>query len=252
MQRRLPPVFTTAQALEAGYSRDRIRGLLHRGDWVCLRAGVHCTADVLAEAQADPVGLHAVRAAAGILVLHRRASETSAAYLYGLPVFTGEPAKVTLTAEPGTGSTRRYHDLSVRAAGLPTSHVHRVAGVPATTAARTVVDLARKLPFADSVAVADAALQRGLTAQAQLERVLVDCTGWPGIRRAARVVAFTDDRCETPLKSISRVLFAGHGLPRPDTQQLIVDADGHPVGRVDFLWKQEATVGEAGPPSPGP
>jgi Protein of unknown function (DUF559) len=214
---------------------------------VCLRAGVHSTADVLAEAQADPVGRHAVRATAGILVLRRRAvaSEASAAYLYGLPLFAGEPAKVTLTAEPGTGSTRRYGDLSIRAARLPTSHVHRVAGVPVTTAARTVVDLARKLPFADSVALADAALQRGLAAPAQLERVLADCTGWPGIRQAARVVAFTDDRCETPLESISRVFFAGHGLPRPDTQQVIVDADGHPVGRVDFLWKQEATVGEA-------
>ena len=244
---RLSSVFTTAQTLEVGYSQDQIRRLLRRGDWASLRVGVHCAADVLAAAQTDPVRLHALHAAAGILVLRRRAvlSEASAAFLHSLPLVSGEPARVTLTADRGTGSTRHYQDLSIRVAGLPASHVHRVTGVPVTTAARTVVDLARKLPFGDSVVLADAALHRGLTDEAQLERILVDCAAWPGIRKAARTVAFAEGRCETPLESLSRVLFASHGLPRPDTQQLILDASGRPVGRVDFLWTQEATVGEA-------
>ena len=243
----LTGVFTTAQALQAGYSPDRIRGLVRRGEWVTLRTGVHCASPLLEGARDDPAGQHAIRVAAALLAIDLRAvaSEASAACLYGLPLPAGEPARAVLTVATGSATPRQYRGLLIRAAGLPDGHVTRQHGLPATTPARTVVDLARKMPFEDAVILADAALHRGLVRPADLQRMLRDCWTWPGVRRAARVVRFADGRCETPIESRSRVLFDRGGLPAPEPQQLIVDGHDNVVARVDFLWRGQRTIGES-------
>ena len=67
---------------------------------------------------------------------------------------------------------------------------------------------------------------------------------WPGVKRARRVVAFLDGRSESAGESASRVRLVQQGLPCPDLQREICDADGRLVGRVDFCWDEERTVGE--------
>jgi hypothetical protein len=64
-----------------------------------------------------------------------------------------------------------------------------------------------------------------------------------GIRRAGRVVAFADPSSESPGESLSRVAIAAGGLPAPRTQAWVGSADEE-IGRVDFLWAEERTVGE--------
>jgi hypothetical protein len=110
--------------------------------------------------------------------------------------------------------------------------------------ARTVADLARSCSFRDGVVVADSALRARKTTTAQLEAVIADCDGWPGIRRARSVVAFSDHRSESALESIGRVAFHQHGLPPPDLQ-VWVAGDLGPVGRTDFLWRRHGTIAEA-------
>jgi hypothetical protein len=243
----LPKVFTTAEAHRAGYTADQVRGRVRRREWLRLRSGVYCPAAVLEQARPDPADVHALQVAAGMLAVEfgTVASEVSAATLHGLPLPPGEPAQVVLTTAPGRVTPRRYTGLLIRVAGLPRSARTRQRGVPATTPARTVVDLARKMRFDEAVVLADAALHHGLTAPAQLHRVLRQCWTWPGIRRAARVVDFADGRCETPIESRSRVMFAAEGLPMPESQQVIVDERGNHIARVDFLWRAQRTVGES-------
>jgi hypothetical protein len=115
-------------------------------------------------------------------------------------------------------------------------------GVPVTSVPRTVVDLARTLPFAQGVAVADSALYAGLTSKSELAAVIGDCPRWPGLQRAREVTVFSDARSE--LESLSRTVFHQAGLPPPDLQVWVGD-DGEIIGRVDFLWRRYNTIGEA-------
>jgi len=107
-----------------------------------------------------------------------------------------------------------------------------------------VVDLARVLTFAEGVAVADSALRAGQASRDGLDGVLARCARWPGIQRARRVAAFADPRAESVLESISRAAFHQFGLPAPELQVWVGDEE-EIIGRVDFLWKQYRTIGEA-------
>jgi hypothetical protein len=129
-------------------------------------------------------------------------------------------------------------------AALPAEHVVSYRGVLLTSVPRTVIDLARTLPFAQGVAVADSALYAGLTSKNELAAVIADCPRWPGLRRAREVTAFSDARPESVLESLSRAVFHQAGLPPPDLQVWVGD-DVEPIGRADFLWRRYRTVGEA-------
>ncbi len=112
-----------------------------------------------------------------------------------------------------------------------------------TTAARTVVDLARELDFRAGVVAADSALHRKLTAKEELRAVLATCSQWRGIQRAREVVEFADPRAESPLESIARVVFRDCGLPPPDLQ-VWLGGVAEPIGRVDFYWTKYRTIAE--------
>ena len=129
-------------------------------------------------------------------------------------------------------------------AALPAEHVVSYRGVLLTSVPRTVIDLARTLPFAEGVAVADSALHAGLTSKSELAAVIADCPRWPGLQRAREVTAFSDARSESVLESLSRAAFHQAGLPPPDLQVWVGD-DDEVIGRVDFLWRRYRTIGEA-------
>ncbi len=173
-------------------------------------------------------------------------SHRSAAQLYGLGLVGRDLEQVTeITRAPGAlgGHTARLGVL-VHVAALPADHVVSHRGVLLTSVPRTVIDLARALPFAQGVAVADSALHAGLTSEGALAAVIADCARWPGLRRAREVAAFSDARAESVLESLSRVVFHQAGLPPPDLQVWVGD-DGEVIGRADFLWRHYRTIGEA-------
>jgi hypothetical protein len=127
---------------------------------------------------------------------------------------------------------------------LPSSHVALRNKVPVTTPARTVVDLARTMPFKAGVVTADSALFRGITTRADLLSVVDAMTRWPGIDKAREVVEFADARAESAFESVARVAFDDWGLPPPELQAL-VGGDGEIIARVDFYWREHATIAEA-------
>ena len=183
------------------------------------------------------------RGAAALAVLSPAAAlgHRTAAALWGWPL-RGSPPDRTEVTFPGA-SARRSGSLVVHSAALTPADRSRVRGLATTAAARTVVDVARQRPFREALVVADAALAAGATSAQDLASHLVACHTWPGIRRAHRVVQFADAGAESPGESLSRIAIAASGLPTPRTQVWVGAAD-EPIGRVDFLWEAERTVGE--------
>jgi hypothetical protein len=131
-------------------------------------------------------------------------------------------------------------------------HIARVApaattvieGIVLSDVTRTVVDLARTVPFESAVVAADAALAQKLTSPDALEVCLAEVGSVPGSRAAARVLAFADGRSESVGESRSRVLLHRLGLPAPELQLRVHRADGSTIGRSDFGWEDRRTLGE--------
>jgi Protein of unknown function (DUF559) len=168
------------------------------------------------------------------------ASHETAAVLWGIPTLgLTQPIQVT-RARRCQGATHEYEGMVLYHAGLDKDHVTVHRGVPITTPARTVMDIARNRPFRAGVVAADAALRTRLCGAEELIAVAESCRRWPGVRRAKRVAAFADSRSGSPLESISRVAFHHYGLPRPILQAVVGGYD-----EVDFLWERYRVIGEA-------
>lgn len=241
-------VVTTEQLLAAGMSTERIASLERRGVLASPRRGVYVPVAIAASITKEEEGAEALRARA---VLARSRSELvvshqSAAVMHGLNLLslpTDRPVTVTQPRR-GEGSRSGHPGVHIRTADLPREHVTRMYGVPCTTVARTVIDLARGEKFLAGVVAADNALHHKKTSPAQLQAVLERCAGWPQVARARRVVEFSDRRAESVLESIGRVVMHEHGLEPPDLQVELGGADGF-IGRVDYYWPQYWTVAEA-------
>jgi Transcriptional regulator, AbiEi antitoxin/Protein of unknown function (DUF559) len=236
---------TTRELLSRGVSAARIRTLVRRGVLVPVGHGVYVRAVVAARVSGDQCGEQALRVTSVLALAGPSAvgSHHSAAVIHGLDLLGRLPFGTTVTHPPGSASQTGGPGVRVHVAALPPEHVAVRGGVPVTSVARTVVDLARTSSFRSGVVVADSALRGKLTTKAELRSVLAACARWPGIRQARLVVEFSDARAESALESISRVAFRDHGLPAPELQAW-VGGDGV-IGRADFLWRRYATVGEA-------
>lgn len=229
----LPPTPSGALAKQIG--RRAVERAVHSGELLLVRrgivAGARCEQDLVFRVRVQQARIRGVSVAA-----HGTAAE-----LHGLERL-GRPSSTVRLLKP-SGGAWRDRDVSVGVAQLPPRHVCAINGVPATAVARTVVDLARRTTHMSGVVLADSALRAGCS-RSDLEQILADCHDWPGVPNACRAVAFASPLAESVLESISRVAFADAGLPAPQLQVNLSDAQGF-IGRVDFLWPEQRVVGEA-------
>jgi very-short-patch-repair endonuclease len=239
-------VGSSAQWRDAGLSPSRLRSLIRRGYLVEVRRGAFATRPAVAAAEGDPRRAHALQVAAVRVCLGRDTvgSYQSAALIHGFDLLTRPaPELVTLTCRPPVRRrSRTTAGVLFRSAELPASHVTRACGTTVTTPARTVIDLARILPFMDAVVVADSALHTGKTTKEELANMCKDCARWPGIGQARRVVAFSNGLAESVLESCARVTFDAFRLESPEIQ-VTVRGDGF-VFRADFCWEPHKTIAE--------
>ncbi|RFU20659.1 hypothetical protein D0Z06_15260 [Geodermatophilus marinus] len=135
---------------------------------------------------------------------------------------------------------RRGQGWLMTRAGLPDDEVAARGAYRVTTAARTVVDVARAWPEVHAVAAADAALLRGLVTREELQRVLDRQWCVPGVPRAVRAVGLADGRAESWLETYGRLTFAALGLP-PFLPQVELRVGGRLVAVVDG-WYPDAAL----------
>ena len=206
----------------AGLDRNAIAHRVRHGRLVRVHRGVYAVGHV-------PPSPHA-RATAAVLACGPDAalSHRSAAALWEL-VRWHAPIDVTTT------TARRVVGVTVhRSRTLTAADVTRHYGIPVTTPARTMLDLAGVLdPASLTRAVNDARIRR-LMSRDGLDTQLARARG-----RATKQLARRPDHATRSVFEDAFLVFIDrHRLPRPEVNQIVA---GH---EVDMLWRPQRLVAE--------
>lgn len=181
-------------------------------------------------------------------------SHTSAAVLWGLPLYAMRLARVHMTT-PTPKRISSAPDVFRHFAPVPSSDVTVRGGIRCTSLSRTVFDLIRTVPVAAAVALADAAerqmaqrhrewdLDAVVSWRDDLARRLHEGGGARGIRQARWVADFADGRAQLPGESVSRLHLHTLGFGEPDLQVRVDGPDGRPYF-VDFGLADVRSFGE--------
>jgi hypothetical protein len=230
-------------ALSMGLDDNGIAQMRSSGQWGILRHGAYVDVQRMAGASAEERHRMLIEASLPIAADNAAVSHVSAAILHRHDVW-GIPLGTVHLTRPGHGGGHRRRWIHTHVSPLRPDEVMEIDGIPVTTPARTVLDLARAAGMESSVVTADHALHIKSVTPEELEDARQRAMGWPGMVRAARVLAFADGLAESPGESRSRLHIARAGLPKPRLQVHIWSADGFYLGRVDFWFEEFRTVGE--------
>ena len=220
------------EALDRGYSDDEIRRLYTRGEWQRIGRGAYLSASMysaLGEEERHRVLIDStIHAVSDDAVL----SHQSAAVVYGLPLWKTPSTGVHVTRNRrGGGRIKRRTTVHCAPIG---ERVAVVDGHSLTLPVRTLIDLARTLPFEQAVVVGDAAVRRFGVGREDLEAELARAARRHGVDAARRVVRFLSGHSESVGESRSRVMLSRAGLPAPSQQGEVFEPGGRRIGRVDF------------------
>jgi hypothetical protein len=236
-------IVLTRTLLSQGYDPEELARMLRDGTMTRIRRGAYAPIlDQPGDKSVDSKRRRLILATVPQLDPQAVVSHGSAALLHGLPTWTEATARVHVTRNRHGGARRRAL-VEVHGAPLDAADLTVIHGVTVTSLTRTVLDLARTLPWEQAVAAGDRALALGLT-RVELSDGLQRMRGWPGIRSARRTVDFLDVRSESAGESVSRVRIHEARLPTPVPQLEIFDTLGRFVARVDFGWEEQHTIGE--------
>ena len=240
-----PELIFTADADAHGTDRRALASSCRSGQLIRLRTGVYMQASEWQ--RLSPWEQQRVRIRAAVEQGHgqRILIQQSAAVMWGLPVI-GPSAEVLLLAVPPAHGRRRGGLRWVERQLL--EPVTALEGVPLTSRAQTVLDMAAYLPFEHAVPAMDHVLRpdpaRGLPSLGK-ERLLGLAGNLPGQLkrlRARQVLDFADPRSESAGESYSRAVLHRRRFPQPELQQQFNTSAGR--FRVDFYWPEHRLVGE--------
>ena len=179
-------------------------------------------------------------------------SHVSAALLWGIPIVGPHLNSVHLMSA-GRTVARSKNGVVWHHERLADDEIAEIDGHLVTSYIRTLVDLARTLPFAPSVAVIDHGCRNSPLSGnvprppegvlGELHESLGALRGRPGVRGARAAIEFADPRAESPGESISRANMHVLRFPPPQLQVAFERPDG---GRdvTDFDWPEYGAFGE--------
>lgn len=128
--------------------------------------------------------------------------------------------------------------------GIESRRVILADGLPVSCLSDTWADLADVLSEPDLIAVGDEIARRGglpalrAVVDARTARHARHC------RRLARALARVRADSRSRMESIARIAFVDAGLPEPDLNASVKDAQGEWLATVDFYWPQARLVVE--------
>jgi hypothetical protein len=228
------------EAIADGRYDEEPARLIRSQEWTRVRRGAYIDGRL----PSSTVARHALLVAATVSDLRRAAivSHQWAAVLLRLPLWGARLDRVHIARRP-PASSQTTGVVRCHVARLRDDEVTAVDGVAVTDVTRTVLDLARSLPF-EAAVVLDAALHESRLSRESVEQRISDIAGTRGSRHAARVVRFADGRSESVGESRSRILLHQLGLSPSAIQFPVATPAGQLVGHTDFAWEKSRVVGE--------
>jgi hypothetical protein len=212
-------IVTRAELLAAGLTRQEIARRRERGYLIVEFTGVYRVGHRAPSVEARYMA--AVKACGEDAVL----SGPAAAYLYGLIKGTEPIPHVTAPRK------RRVRGVVTKRSRTIERAVCR--GIPVTTVARTLVDLAGVLPLRDLARACHEAGVKYGTTPSQVEEVLIQHPTAPGARKLRGVIRGEVLVTQSGLERRFLKLLVEHDLPLPDMTN-------KPAGtfRVDCRWEE--------------
>ncbi|MTB88040.1 hypothetical protein H9L21_03100 [Aeromicrobium senzhongii] len=226
-----------------GYSDRMIRLLVHQSFLTRLRHGTYVDRqvyDALSVVERHLVHCRAVldRLGPGVALSHH-----SAAALHGIEMYRPAFRHVHVTHLDGKGG-RREAGVVHHEAEVPSGELTRVEGVRVVSPARSLFELASLDGTESGVVAVSSALHAGLSTKEELLDLETRFNRWPGYSHARLAIRLADGRIESVGESRSLYHLWRHGVPRPELQSTITNADGSTLARVDFEWELHRHVGE--------
>jgi very-short-patch-repair endonuclease len=218
-------VLTHAQLLAVGMSASAVKRRLRGGSLRPLHRGVYALGHTALREEA--------RWLAAVLACGEGAalSHLSAARLWSLSSVPADSA-VDVTVR---GGDHRRPGIAVHRSALTGADVCVHRGVPATTKARTLVDLAAVVPYVTLRRLAD----RGVRLDADsIRRAAQRSPGRRGRRSLARLLGDDELRTRSRPERLLRRLCRDAGLPAPLVNHRIMGRER------DFAWPRERLVVE--------
>ena len=163
-----------------------------------------------------------------------------AAVLHGADV-AGRRSQLELVV-PRAHQRRSRPGVRVRGMALGPGDVEDSPYGRVLSPVRTALDLATRPPSPLAVARLDQVLRAGSVPLADLERAIGARPGARGIRWARAALELAEPLSESIPESLLRLALVDLGLPRPEAQLTVLDAQGRFVARLDLGWR-DARVG---------
>ena len=224
------------QLLDLGLTLSTVQNWLSRGLLHTIHRGVYA----LGRPDLPPKG----RWMAAVLACGPGAylSHASAAALHGIRATAAARVDVTLTRLSSLTHPRiRIH----RRPALTAADLTTLDGLPVTSVARTLLDLAslRLVTEAQLERACEQAILAGIFDLREVEELLRRSRRARGIRKLRAVLARGDLGEDVPASGLERRyrdLCAAAGLPKPEINRYLLLGDEY--HRVDFLWRRERVV----------
>jgi hypothetical protein len=189
-----------------GVSSGWIQHKLRVGALVTRSHGVYCQAPP----RQDPEAVIAAAVLAGGPTAV--ASHATAAYLWGFLPHFGRPPEISLP----TGDRRPRHILSHRCPTLQPRDITRQCGVPTTTPARTVLDLAPRLSHKQRTRLVNDALRAKLLRPTALTDIIERNLLHPGAKLLRPFLETANSPTDSPFEDDFLAFCARYGLPTPE------------------------------------
>ncbi|HWM75729.1 MAG TPA: type IV toxin-antitoxin system AbiEi family antitoxin domain-containing protein [Nocardioides sp.] len=229
------PVILRRELIGQGLNDRAIARLVSGGDLVRVRRGAYASAEIWENLDQD--GRFGLR---GRAVLRQARAPALLSHTSGLPEFDAptwgfELDDVHITRTDGLAGRKEagvhQHCGAIRAGDLVV-----VNGLPVMNPARITLETTTLRNPEASLCVANYMLHRGLTTIEELNVQYVDMNWWPDTLSAEIVLRLADARIESVGETRTYWCCYQHGLPMPEPQFEIKDANGRVVARVDFAW----------------
>jgi hypothetical protein len=128
--------------------------------------------------------------------------------------------------------------LTVHSDTLAPGEMHTIAGMIATTPARTAFDLGRILGLEHGLSRVDALMNATDLKAVEVEAVMANHRGVRGLVQLRSTLDLADGGAESPYETTTRLLLIQKGFPRPQTQIPVYDERGRLFARIDMGWPE--------------